>query len=205
MQSNASVTLIPGTFPPGYCYPTDPQRFLLDICKKINAFLPGSYSTFVLGSTTPIAEDRGKPWIKLGSDGEFLGVYTYSNGQWVTQTIFTTGDIMMFSGSPNDVVAPWYLCNGENGTPDLRGKFILGWSDARPVGTTGGEEEHTLTIAEMPAHDHSGGAGVSVSGSDAGSNGNLANGWRTGFTGGGLAHNNMPPYYALAFKMYKES
>lgn len=44
----------------------------------------------------------------------------------------------------------WHLCDGTNGTPDLRGRFILGASDAHAVGSTGGEEKHTLTESELP-------------------------------------------------------
>ncbi|MBR3689739.1 MAG: tail fiber protein, partial [Eggerthellaceae bacterium] len=38
--------------------------------------------------------------------------------------------------------------------PDLRGRVPLGNSDAYALGATGGEEEHVLTVEEMPSHDH---------------------------------------------------
>lgn len=50
----------------------------------------------------------------------------------------------------------WHICDGTNGTPDLRGKFILGASDGHAVGSTGGEENHVLTVEEMPSHSHTG-------------------------------------------------
>ena len=211
MPENAAVTLTPTSFSPGYCYPSDPQRFLLDICRHIQAFLPGNYSTFVYGSTVPIAADREKPWIDTSSGYPLLRIY--ANGAWVTYQAFKTGDIIMFSGDTDNIVAPWYLCNGENGTPDLRDKFILGWSSGRPVGTTGGEESHTLTQAELPAVTIPLGVG-SLSNGTAGavtyvlpnaSNDPTASGGHSGAIGSGVAHNNMPPWYALAFQMYKAS
>jgi microcystin-dependent protein len=38
--------------------------------------------------------------------------------------------------------------------PDLRGRAPLGISSSHPAGTSGGEEAHTLTVAEIPAHTH---------------------------------------------------
>lgn len=64
------------------------------------------------------------------------------------------GSIMMWTGT----VAPrgWVICDGSNGTPDLRGKFILGVGSGRVLGDTGGEETHLLTVSELPSHTHSG-------------------------------------------------
>lgn len=50
----------------------------------------------------------------------------------------------------------WHLCDGTNGTPDLRGRFILGASDAHAVGSTGGEEATGISIANLPPHNFSG-------------------------------------------------
>lgn len=103
----------------------------------------------------------------------------------------------------------WRLCDGGDGTPDLRGRFVLGVSDGHSAGQTGGEATHTLTEAEMPAHNH---AQYITADETSGTNtvqnvGCLRNGrtWyeriNTGMAGGGLPHNNMPPYYALSFIM----
>jgi len=130
---------------------------------------------------------------------------------WVSAGPVPAGVIVMWSGTVATVPTGWYLCDGNNGTPDLRDRFIVGakQDDAGVAKTnvsgsltqSGGEATHTLTIAEMPAHDHSytvlgGGSGVSY---HAGSF-KVVNGI-TGSTGGGTAHNTLPPYYALAFIM----
>ena len=63
------------------------------------------------------------------------------------------GVIVMWSGT----VAPegWALCDGANGTPDLREKFVMGVGGAYVIGTSGGKATHTLSLNEMPYHSHS--------------------------------------------------
>ena len=97
--------------------------------------------------------------------------------------------------------------------PDLRGRFPLGMDDmgsargaanrvvnpqADVAGGSGGEETHTLMVAEMPAHSHE----MDVDRASGGSQsvaGGRGTGTRTNATGGGQAHNNMPPWLALSY------
>ena len=87
----------------------------------------------------------------------------------------------------------------------IKDTFILAAGDTYAAGATGGEEKHTLTADEMPAHSHAiySGYGDIVSNvSDAyryQTWGSSDRGWKTGnlgtnSIGGGAAHNNMPPY-----------
>src|SRR5690606_16720903 len=50
----------------------------------------------------------------------------------------------------------WALCDGTNGTPDLRDRFIVGAGREYAVGARGGAKEVTLTTAQMPKHSHTG-------------------------------------------------
>lgn len=61
------------------------------------------------------------------------------------------GVIVMWSGSTPP--AGWALCDGTNGTPDLKNRFILGWGTRAP-GSTGGEEAVTLTGAQSGVAPH---------------------------------------------------
>ena len=58
------------------------------------------------------------------------------NGQKLN--LIPTGIISMWSGALNAIPSGWALCNGENGTPDLRDKFVVGAGGNYGVGATGG-------------------------------------------------------------------
>ena len=49
-------------------------------------------------------------------------------------------------------------CNGSNGTPDLRNRFVVGAGSSYNVGATGGSNSVTLTTAQMPSHTHGDGS-----------------------------------------------
>lgn len=59
-----------------------------------------------------------------------------------------SGMIVAYSGS--EVPYGWLLCDGTNGTPDLRNRFIMG-ARASDVGKTGGEASSQLTIENLPS------------------------------------------------------
>ncbi|TGN26758.1 phage baseplate protein [Empedobacter tilapiae] len=70
------------------------------------------------------------------------------------------GFIQDYYGDINQIPYGWFLCNGQNGTPDLRGMFIVGYDDRNAdynaIGKTGGAKEVTLNVNQIPAHKHSG-------------------------------------------------
>jgi len=171
------------------------------------------------------------------------------------------GLVSMWSGNPATAFpggigtgdyAGWALCDGRNGTPDLRGRFVVGLSNGdgndyayinseknfvqyNTIGNSGGERTHALTVAEMPAHNHGGSTTVNGSHehsvrSAAGAcgpisvgptqiriDGNCSSNYDNSTSGnmdlagdhshtinsqgGGVAHENRPPYYVLAYIM----
>lgn len=91
--------------------------------------------------------------------------------------------------------------------PDMRRNFPLGaWPTFWDIGDTGGETDHTLTIAESAPHDHTiVNSYRSTTGDRLFSAGGVVNANVTRTTssvGGGLPHNNMPPYVVLAFAIF---
>ena len=71
------------------------------------------------------------------------------------ESVIPTGVIVMWSGSTSSVPTGWALCNGQNGTPDLRDRFIVGAGNSYSVGSKGGADSVTLTTSQMPSHAHS--------------------------------------------------
>lgn len=65
-----------------------------------------------------------------------------------------SGLISMWSGSIATIPSGWILCNGANGTPDLRNRFVVGAGDTYSVGATGGATTQSLSTANLPAHTH---------------------------------------------------
>ncbi len=115
----------------------------------------------------------------------------------------------MWYGDTADIPGGWVLCDGTNGTPDLRGRVPVGLSadtEFNTLGKTGGAKTHTLSIAEMPSHNHS--FGGDSYGEHAYSPFNFPLMAEThnvtrnvSNTGGGLAHNNLQPYTVVHFIM----
>jgi hypothetical protein len=80
------------------------------------------------------------------------------------------------------------------------GRMLLGNGGGYTAGATGGAATHTLTTNEMPAHTHSGVALAPPASSPAygdGVGGPFTKAGSTNSTGGGAAHNNMPPYLVI--------
>jgi len=157
--------------------------------------------------------------------------------------LIPTGVIVMWSGSIASIPASWYLCDGTNGTPNLRDRFIVGAGTTYAVAATGGAATVTLTEAQIPAHTHTVSGttsgvgdhthtinisyspdydyyGNNVTGLNAGQNGansvtgssvNLGTAGAgahshtfsatTNSAGSSGSHENLPPYYALAYIM----
>ncbi len=64
------------------------------------------------------------------------------------------GMIMMWSGSIATIPSGWHLCDGTAGTIDLRDRFVVGAGISYTVGVTGGSATNTLSVANLPAHNH---------------------------------------------------
>lgn len=83
---------------------------------------------------------------------------------------FPSGGIVMWNGSAATIPSGWTLCDGTNGTPDLRDRFIVGAGRNYSPNATGGSDTVTLNLSQIPSHSHSisGGGSHSHSGSTSG-------------------------------------
>lgn len=60
---------------------------------------------------------------------------------------------------PDNIAAPegWAICDGANNTPNLKGRFIIGYGAGYNVGNTGGANRVALNYKHNPSHTHGGG------------------------------------------------
>lgn len=73
---------------------------------------------------------------------------------FIEDVAFPTGIIAMWSGLLANIPSGWALCDGTNGTPDLRSKFIKGAAAGVDPGSTGGSATHTHTYTDVLNHTH---------------------------------------------------
>lgn len=83
------------------------------------------------------------------------------------------GGVIMWSGSIASIPDGWKLCDGNNGTPNLSGKFVVGsgGSGGYGVSDSGGENSVTLSVNTIPPHSHN---GYTNTDGDHGHSGNMA-------------------------------
>jgi hypothetical protein len=223
---------------------------------KLQTFQAGSttpLATFtdssgLIANTNPIIlGTSGRPpetiWLSDGffykfvlSDANDVVIQTYDNlygivdAQPPAATPIPTGGILLWSGSIGSIPAGFVLCNGNNGTPDLRDRFIVGAGSTYAVDATGGSADSVLpththgatstSVVTDPGHLHSvntfqgaNGSGVANVGEDSGPF-VIATGTNTATTGITVAttttnanagvsatNGNLPPYYALCYIM----
>jgi microcystin-dependent protein len=163
------------------------------------------------------------------STGTLLGTYDNIYGivgvQTAVGTTIPTGMINLWYGAIGSVPAGWYLCDGANGTPDLRDKFVVGAGSTYSVAAVGGTADavvvthnHTATsVVTDPTHSHTftnyaqpnTGATSPLFGNSASTATFSTNAASTGITvattnasaGVSGTNANLPPYYALCYVM----
>lgn len=107
------------------------------------------------------------------------------------------GSIVSWVGSIANIPARWSLCDGTNGTPDLRNRFVVGAGDTYAPGNVGGAGSHNHD-ATIDNHNHTTKTGVELeSGTDIFST-------STSTVDGAFTDtdNNLAPWYALAYIMH---
>lgn len=108
------------------------------------------------------------------------------------------GSIQLWHGTIASIPARWYLCDGSNGTPDLRDRFIVGAGSSYTPGDKAGVSSHTH---DFTGNGHAHGIPFDT-GIEVGIGFNAAT-TTDPITGTTNANNNLPTYYALAYIMYK--
>lgn len=191
----------------------------------------------ILGSDGKLPEEL---WLTYGfnyklvlTDANDVLIYTYDNIYGILGTIPTStstvpsGMILLWSGSIGSIPAGYLLCDGTNGTPDLRNRFIVGSGSTYAVNATGGSADaivvsHTHTATSTvtdPGHTHtvvvgnqstvngsvSGGGSIAVPGNATLTTASNTTGITVATTNASAGTSgtgaNLPPYYSLAYIM----
>lgn len=192
----------------------------------------------ILGSDGKLPDEL---WLTYGfnyklvlTDANDVLIYTYDNIYGILGTIPTStstvpsGMILLWSGSIGSIPTGYLLCDGTNGTPDLRNRFIVGSGSTYAVNATGGSADaivvshnHTATSTSVvtdPGHLHTvpyaGSDVIGGSGSQPGYRGSGTSNTSSATTGITVAttttntaagtsgtNANLPPYYSLAYIM----
>lgn len=197
-----------------------------NVTGNVTGNLTGNSVGAHIGSVVGDVDVRGETLLLDNDQIALAKVNQASLLAYVKANAFKPGMIMQWFGIAANVEAGWFICDGTNGTPDLRNRFIYGAGADGSVGATGGTtlhthtaasdlagshahgitvDDHILTIAQMPNHQHANGicdAGTAMfnhgslpaspTTADSVDN-NAANGVNEGYTdlvGGGLGHNH---------------
>ncbi len=95
----------------------------------------------------------------------------YTDQAILDAKVIPSGTIILWSGSTGTIPTGWIRCDGDNGTPDLRTRFVVGSGAGFPFGDTGGAATHT----------HGAGTGLASAKTKT------------------STANNLPPYYSLVY------
>lgn len=162
--------------------------------------------------------------LALQTDDYSLWVLADSSGPTWIEVGTPQGGIIMWSGSIDSIPSGWALCDGTNGTPDLRNRFVIAAGGNYDVGATGdgsipshthafsattnstGSHSHAITYVsgeggedfEGSVYQNVGNYYFSHSTEDAGAHAHTVSG-TTGAHGAGTQ--NIAVYYALAYIM----
>ena len=120
-----------------------------------------SGSLYVNGGAVVDGTVQATTSLQVGKSNTGIATLTIANGALKVDTKFDghgtvpVGAILLWSGAVNAIPEGWALCNGQNGTPNLTDRFIVGAGNQYAVNAVGGLASVTLTQNQLPSHQHS--------------------------------------------------
>ena len=201
------------------CAPSGINNAIRELMAQVKDMQAGSDSdNFVVGGnlsvtgTTTLTGTTAAPTPGTTDDSTKIATTEF------VRNIIPTGVIVMWSGSIASIPTGWLICDGTNGTPDLRNRFIVGAGSTYSVAGTGGSADaivvsHTHSVTD-PGHTHTSNAqywNSPVTGAPDGyypafrgaaaTINSATTGISINSTGSSGTNANLPPYYALAYIM----
>ena len=143
----------------------------------------------------------------LGTNSvRFANIYgdtLYGDGSNLTGiTAFVSGMIILWSGAVNAIPSGWILCDGNNSTPNLQDRFVIGAGNSYSVGATGGATTDSVSISvSISGNTGNVNSYGNGSGQPGGNNGGPHTHSFSGSGSGSATVDTVPPYYALAYIM----
>ena len=119
-----------------------------------------SGSLYVNGGAVVDGTVQATTSLQVGKSNTGIATLTIANGALKVDTKFDghgtvpVGAILLWSGAVNAIPEGWALCNGQNGTPNLTDRFIVGAGNQYAVNAVGGLASVTLTQNQLPSHQH---------------------------------------------------
>ena len=161
-SSGTGVVIPNGQTIPAYCDGTN--FYALVTGSATNFSVTGNLA--VSGNTATTGNETVSGNLAVTGTSTFTGIpsgptaaYGTNTTQLATtafvQAAIPAGCILLWSGSIASIPSGWLLCNGSNGTPDLRDRFVVGAGSTYAVGATGGATTVTLETTNLPSHTHS--------------------------------------------------
>ncbi len=154
---------------------------------------------FIIRASGGVGINTNAPTTALQVDGEAKSVVSGVEFYMVPR-----GAIIMWSGLLSDIPAGWTLCDGTNGTPDLRNRFISSCAPGENPGGSGGSDQHNHWV-DLPSGYTGTGTTTyqDVSAIIPTLTASLASHTHFFDPPGGYSNlsSNIPPYYKLAFIM----
>lgn len=136
----------------------------------IDAVLSGSGTKMTAGEIVDVplrgATGDSSNEIRVPTDGSKAtaggqALITVADVEDITNAAFVVGQVIMWYGSVANIPSGWALCNGSNGTPDLRNRFVIGAGDTYDQNSVGGSLAAFNTGASGN-HSHGGATGGTV-------------------------------------------
>lgn len=142
------------------------QHYLTQHQSLANYYTKSETNTAISNATNDMAT---KTWVNnqgfLKQHQSLANYYTKTEvDDKISQAASDTmpiGSIIMFGKPQNQIPSGWHICDGTSGTPDLRGRFIVGASGESDTdynrGTTGGIQKNIINSSDIPipSHKHS--------------------------------------------------
>lgn len=242
MPNSVVLPVNAGILPQGLCAQSY-QELLNSFSNVQTVTLPTESDSFVIQSNSPPVADRGqKFWLQLDTLGRPVRIYWYAQGYWLSQHPEQPGMIKIWTGSVPDfttfdggdaqALTPysgpmWEIATELNALFPVgaqQGVSLFASGKAVNPGDKGGEELHSLTVDEIPPHQHfvinkDSAINLPNSSNTLSFQGSLEGGGSTDYVLGGTAteadrsltsttggvsgavvgHNTLPPYLGVTF------